>query len=384
MPRWSRTLLPILLLPVLFCGKKGDPHPPVPLIPKSVIDLSVTQRGPRVILSWSYPSLTTSGVNLKKISRIVVYRVREALPPSLVGREPIMLALGEVPSTIPSEVALFAKVPPLGPLQFTKLKEKLDSLEGAEIPASTAGARIVFEDTPAPRSEDGRPVRLTYAVITEAEEETSGLSNLAIIVPLNIPAAPDALIARSTPEAIVLNWTAPVKSSDTVSLIGYNVYRSDTGSPTAAVNGPAVPINTAPVRETTYRDTPPYGVHQYAVTAVTSLGPPKIESDPSRIATVDYRDLLPPAIPTGFVTLNEDKAVRLVWDPVDTPDLAGYRVYRTLGTARQSLTPKLIQETNFRDPDPALGVSYVYSVTSVDKNGNESAEAKAPAVLLPR
>jgi len=385
MPRWIRTLLPLALLPFLFCGKKGDPHPPVPLIPKAVSDLAVTQRGPRVILSWSYPALTTSGANLKKISRLVVYRYRETLPPSLAGQDPRTLTAGEVSSMTPVEVALFSKVPPLGPLQFTKLKEKVDSLEGAEIPASTAGAKIVYEDTPPARSEDGRPVRLTYAVTTENEDEISGLSNLALIVPLNIPAQPDALVARATPEAVVLTWSVPVKSKDASSIIGYNIYRSETtAAPTAAVNGPARPVNAAPVKELTYRDTPSYGVHQYAVTAVTSVGPPAIESDPSRIATIDYRDLLPPPAPSGLVTLNEDRAVRLVWDPVDAADLAGYRVYRTLGKERQSLTAKPIQDTNFRDPSLELGTSYVYSVTSVDKNGNESPEARAPAVLLPR
>lgn len=384
MPRWSRALLPLLLVPAFFCGKKGDPHPPVPLIPKAASDLAVTQRGPKVILSWSYPSLTTSGVNLKKVSRIVVYRYRESLPPSLAGQDPKTLTQGEVSSTTPNQIALFAKVPPLGPLQFTRLREKLDSLEGAEIPASTAGARIVYEDAPATRGEDGRPVRLTYAVVTESEEETSALSNLAAIVPLDIPPAPDALMARTSPEAIVLSWTAPPQTTVASSILGYNIYRSETGSPTAAVNGPALPINPTPVRETTYRDTPTYGAHQYAVTAVASAGPPVIESGPSRIATVEYRDQLPPAVPSGLVTLNEDKAVRLVWDAVESADLAGYRVYRTRGGDRQSLTTKPVQETNFRDPSPELGVTYIYSVTSVDKNGNESIEAKAAPVLLPR
>src|SRR5580765_1610914 len=70
----------LLLIVLSACGKRGDPHPPIPLIPHATSDLVVTQRGGKVTLSWSYPSVTTSGKALGKIRRVVVYRVIEELP----------------------------------------------------------------------------------------------------------------------------------------------------------------------------------------------------------------------------------------------------------------------------------------------------------------
>ena len=55
----------------MACGKRGDPHPPVPVIPQTTNDLNVSQRGSRVILSWSYPSLTTAGKSLGAIRKVV-------------------------------------------------------------------------------------------------------------------------------------------------------------------------------------------------------------------------------------------------------------------------------------------------------------------------
>src|SRR5258708_12990320 len=54
----------LLLIVLSACGKRGDPHPPLPVIPKATSDLVVAQRGGKVLPSWSYPSLTTPGTTL--------------------------------------------------------------------------------------------------------------------------------------------------------------------------------------------------------------------------------------------------------------------------------------------------------------------------------
>ena len=69
-----RGSLAVLALTLAACGKRGDPRPPVPIIPKATSDLVVTQRGPKVILAWSYPALTTAGKSLTKVKRVMVYR----------------------------------------------------------------------------------------------------------------------------------------------------------------------------------------------------------------------------------------------------------------------------------------------------------------------
>src|SRR5437660_7219153 len=70
----------LFLLILVACGKRGDPHPPIPIIPKATTDLVVAQRGSKVLLSWSYPAMTTAGKGLTNIRRVTVYRTVEPLP----------------------------------------------------------------------------------------------------------------------------------------------------------------------------------------------------------------------------------------------------------------------------------------------------------------
>src|ERR1700741_1535385 len=202
-----RQLLAVLVLfGSIACGKRGDPRPPVPVIPKATTALVVTQRADQVILSWSYPSLTTAGRSLTDIRRISVFRYLEELPAAGVGVDPKAIAPGETDASVPQPIALFAKIPTLPQAQFIKLSNRLDSIEKANLTSATAGAKLVFEDKPPFRSIDGRPVRVTYAVVTEGATARSEVSNLAIIVPLPVATAPAGLTATAKPEGVVLAW----------------------------------------------------------------------------------------------------------------------------------------------------------------------------------
>jgi hypothetical protein len=387
-----KKVLVLLAVAALSCGKRGDPHPPVPVIPKATTDLLVAQRGPKVLLSWGYPSLTTAGKSLTGIRRIIVWRSIEELPVSQPPRNSQNPLPIEPNPTVQQSVQSFAKVPPLSPAQFLKLRSRADSIEGANLPAATAGAHLTYEDTPPFHATDGRPVRFSYAVVTEGMSANGDLSNLVSIVPLDVPVAPTALAATARKEGLVLTWTAPdtsISGSKTPVIAGYNVYRFPHGQP---ANEFAPPVNTSPVKGAPYTDTPPYGPHDYFVTALAAPGPTRIESDPSAVAGATFKDLVPPPPPTGLAALVETGAVRLVWDPVDAPDLAGYKIYRTEGTGIEqlriagviTLTAQLVTATNYRDLAVNRGISYYYEVVSVDKSGNESARVKTDWVLVPK
>jgi len=376
-----RKIAVLLLFALVACGKRGDPHPPIPVIPKATTDLLVAQRGPKVLLLWGYPSLTTAGKSMTGIKRVAVWRTVEEPPaaPSATNPE--------------SPIQLFAKVPPLIPIKFLKLRTRIDSIEGAKLPAATSGARLTYEDTPPLHSADGRPIRVTYAVVTEGASANSDLSNLVSVVPLDVPGAPSTLTATARREGVVLTWTAPdatISGAKNPVIAGYNVYRFPHGQPADEF---ATPANTAPLFATTFTDNPPYGEHDYFVTALAAPGPPRIESEPSPIAGAVFKDLVAPPPPTGLTALVETGAVRLVWDQVDAPDLAGYKVYRTEGTGIEQLRPigtipltpvQLLTATNYRDTGVSAGISYYYEVVSVDKSGNESTRVKTDWVLVPK
>ncbi|HUP44734.1 MAG TPA: hypothetical protein VM779_04390 [Thermoanaerobaculia bacterium] len=375
----------LLVILLVACGKRGDPRPPVPLIPQATSDLVVTQRAGRIVLSWSYPALTTTGVSLQGIRRIVVYRYAQELPPSATTE----------PQQPPEPGALhaveaFRKVPELTAVQFAKLSERVNSIESADVAGATIGARVVFDDTPPFVSSSGRPLRLTYGVVTEGLSGRSEPSNLISIVPLPVASPPPSLVATAAAEGIRLKWSTPEQSivpgADPV-IAGYNIYR---GQGETFAREFETPVNKALIEGTSYTDVPTYGEHRYRVTAVAAREP-QLESEPSPVATATFRDLVPPPPPATVSALVETAAVRLVWDAVDAPDLAGYVIYRAEGTGLETLREVgkfpltgLITETNYSDPTVSVGISYRYEITAWDKSNNESAPVSTGWVLVSR
>lgn len=368
----------------LFCGKRGDPKPPVPVIPAATTDLVVAQRADKVLLSWSYPSLTTTGKSLTDVRLISVYRHVEELPVPAGGRDPNTILPGDVDPTIPRPIALFSKLPTVPKAQFEKLSTRIDSIEKANLPAATVGAKLLYEDSPPFRTSDGRPVRLTYAIVTEGGTSKSEPSNLATIVPLPVAVPPAPVTATAAAEGVKLAWAAPDRavSGDKAPIVmGYNIYRTAAGE---ELDELASPINPSPVTATTYTDVPPYGEHEYRVAAVATPGPPLVQSAPSAPAKAGFRDLVPPPPPTGVTALVETDRVRLLWDEVNVPDLDGYKIYRYEGPGKLTLTPQVLRGTNFLDIAIAPGLTFQYEITAVDKSGNESKGTKSEPVLVPK
>jgi hypothetical protein len=388
-----RKALAALVLLVLACGKRGDPRPPVPVIPRATSDLVVTQRADQVILSWSYPSLTTAGRTLTSVNRINILRYVEELPAATLGRDPNQILPGDIDPTVPQPVALFAKVPELPRAQFTRLATRVDSIEKANLSSATAGSRLIFTDRPSFRSASGRPVRVTYAVVTEGGDERSDISNLAAIVPLPVATPPVGLTAKAQADGIVIGWETPktsVRGEEAPIVEGYHIYRT---APGGTLDEFATPINNAPVKGNTYTDVPPYGEHEYRVSAVAMSGAPStIQSAVSAPIRATFKDLMPPPAPASLDTLVEPNAVRLVWTAVDAPDLAGYRLYRTEGVGHDTqirdagtipLGPTVV-ETYFVDARTDRGIAYRYAVTAIDKSGNESARVLSGWVVTPK
>ena len=393
MTRKALAALVLVIVPLAgACGKRGDPRPPVPIIPKATSDLVVTQRADQVVLSWSYPSLTTAGRSLTSVDRINILRYQEELPASALGRDPNQLLPGDVDPTLPQPVALFAKIPEIPKAQFVRLATRVDSIEKANLASASAGSRLVYADTPPFRSVSGRPLRVTYAVVTEGGDGRSDVSNLAIIVPLPVATAPTGLVAKAQQKGVELTWEAPktsVRGEEAPVIEGYHIYRGVQGAPFDEF---AAPITPSPVKGTTFTDTPPYGEHAYRVSAVALSGTPTIQSAPSTPVWVTFKDLMPPPAPASLETLIEPNAVRLVWPAVEAADLAGYRLYRTEGVGHETQVREagtiplggVVTDTYFRDARTDAGIAYRYAVTAVDKSGNESTRVLSGWVVTPK
>jgi hypothetical protein len=337
-----------------------------------------------VVLRWSYPSHTAAGEPLTRVDRLIVYRLRERLPEELAGRTGTEIIQAEG-AEVPAPIALFNRVPPVPPQAFRNLAERIGTLEREQIPSFTTGAVVVVEDRPQLLSEAGAPLRYTYAVAAVTGRQESELSNLAAIVPLDVPRPPESVAMETEPEGVELRWTPPaatILGSDDPTIAGYNVYRLPLGAVGVLT---AQPVNDALITGTSYRDVPPYGTWNYAVTAVRHEGEPLQESQFPLLRTAEFSDRLAPPTPEDLSPLVEERVIRLVWTGVEAPDLAGYRVYRqATGRPHIELTTDPISETSFIDETVERGVEYRYGVTSVDTTGNESPPAVSEPVLIPR
>ncbi len=88
-------------------------------------------------------------------------------------------------------------------------------------------------------------------------------------------------------------------------------------------------------------------------------------------------DQAPPAAPSNLTATPGDTVVNLNWVDNSEPDLDGYNVYRSLasGGPYSPLTAWPIWSSDYVDTGLTNGTTYYYVVTSVDLDGNESADS---------
>ncbi len=126
----------------------------------------------------------------------------------------------------------------------------------------------------------------------------------------------------------------------------------------------------------------------YIVRSIVLVDGQTLESSDSAPAIVSPRDTFPPAPPQNVVAVVLPGAAPgslvadLSWSINLETDLAGYRVYRSeqLNTRGELVTPELLLAPAYRDTSVVPGHRYWYSVTAVDRAGNESQPSAAAVV----
>ncbi|MFC1920494.1 fibronectin type III domain-containing protein [Chloroflexota bacterium] len=171
------------------------------------------------------------------------------------------------------------------------------------------------------------------------------------------PSDPTGLAATGGAEQIDLDWTANSDSD----LWGYNIYRgTETGNYTEQ-------LNSYPVPNTYYTDTPLYGggTYYYAIKAV-DYG--NNESGYSNEAWDTATDA-PPAVPTGLSATGNitNEAVELNWDDNAETDGITYTIYRSpINNSSYSELASLVATSNYTDSNLYGGRTYYYKVSAVD------------------
>ncbi len=342
-------LIAILSLWLLLaaCGRRGAPLPPRATAPAAPSDVRAEARGDAILVSWVRPTRNQDGSALRDLQE---FRILRASGPSEAG------ALG-----------------PLVPLAVVR----------AENPANAAvqDSTYVYRDT---GGAAGLQVGTRYRYRVEAANARGAVgtsSGEAIIEFTPTPPEPSGLSATPGDGVVDLSWRAPTEAT---SVTGYNIYRATIPGPF----GPQ-PINARPVTDTQFRDA---GVrndtrYAYVVRSVSTARPPWRESADSNEAQVTPQDFIPPAPPRGLTAVPSQGTIALTWIPNTEPDLLGYFVYRRALPAvkAERITDVPVPGTTFTDRNVRTGVSYLYSITAVDRSAhqNESAPSAEIEAALP-
>jgi fibronectin type 3 domain-containing protein len=238
-----------------------------------------------------------------------------------------------------------------------------------------------------------------YMVRTRASAKKESADSNSVTLHLYPAADPITdLKVENTRSGILLTWTPPQKTliGSTPTIANYHVYRAELDmAVTSTANTPENSKQKAPllkIGETeaaTYQDTlAELGkTYRYSVRSAARYPNGVIESGDSNLASVTLIDIFPPAAPQGLVVVfvpavGEAPAhLELSWAINSETDIAGYNVYRSEQdrTPGTRLNPELLLTPAFRDMNAVPGRRYLYTVTAVDRSGNESpASAAAP------
>ena len=98
------------------------------------------------------------------------------------------------------------------------------------------------------------------------------------------------------------------------------------------------------------------------------------------IVVVTPADTFPPAVPAGLMAVAGVNSIELAWQPNTEEDLAGYQVYRSTGGGAPERIAGPVDAPNFSDRTVEIGKKYSYTITSIDRTGNESAHSAAVEV----
>jgi fibronectin type 3 domain-containing protein len=355
----SSLFVPLL---VIGCGAPGEPTPRTPPIPVAITDLAAHQAGDAVQLSFSVPAKTIAGEPLTEPPAVEV--LRGSLRPDGSPDTKSFRVVATIPGALVGNYRSEDRV------QFP-------------VPVTNEEIRAHPGDT------------FVYRVRTRASRKrASADSNTVSVRVFAVAERITSLQAKVTETAIELSWQAPTRTSagePLTAISEYRIYRGelDTASADAAAKdisqakwkSPLTLLAASPTNS--YRDTLfDFGkTYLYVARTVMASTSDAIESSDSNPAIVTPRDNFPPAVPQGLVAAvivgspTNAPEVDLSWSINLETDLAGYHVYRSEqeGTLGRLVTPDLLLSPAYRDTSVQPGHRYWYSVTSVDRSGNESA-----------
>lgn len=303
--------------------------------------------------------------------------------PQQTATKTLSITISTVPDTTPPTVTSFTV-----PATATTLTVSISSFaatdnigvtgymatESATAPSATAGGWSAT--APASYTFTTAGSKTLYAWAKDAAGNVSASKSASVTITLDTtpPTVPASLSATSAGTTqINLTWSA---STDNVGVSGYEVERCQGV-------GCANFAQVATVTGTSFGDSGLTAgtTYQYRLRAADAAGN---LSGYSNVATATTQVLdPPPGTPSGLSATASDSGVSLQWSANSETDLAGYHVYRRPGGTGSftRLNASLLTTPAFEDTLAPAGASD-YTITAVDKAGNESAQATPVSVTM--
>jgi fibronectin type 3 domain-containing protein len=133
--------------------------------------------------------------------------------------------------------------------------------------------------------------------------------------------------------------------------------------------------------------------YSYRVTPVTRVYGPggeliaEIEGNESAEVEVVTHDVFAPAAPERLLAVVTQtrgrRFVDLLWAPNAEKDISEYRLYRREENGKAARIGSVpVSMLSFQDNDVAAVHTYFYSISAVDKHGNESAKSQETTAVL--
>lgn len=350
------------------CGATGEPTPPSPPVPTAIADLTAQQAGDGVQLTFTLPSSSISGDKL--ISPPAVEILRGTLKPD-----------GSPDS---------------------KSFRIVYTIPGALIDNYRSDGHVRFIDPIAPEETKVHPgSTIGYTVRTRASQKrASGDSNVISVRVFPVPERISSVEAQVNEFAIELSWPVPARTSagDPLSSgMGYRIYRSEVNSsaPSSSVavipnekgKSPSTPLASSETNSFSDTSFAFDRTYVYVVRSIVQVDGASLESSDSQPVTVTPRDTFPPAAPQNLVAVSphclaDNLYVDLSWSINIETDLTGYRVYRSEEEGKRGrVLESFWLVPSYRDSAVPAGRRYSYTVTALDRAGNES-PSSAPVVVL--
>ena len=234
----------------------------------------------------------------------------------------------------------------------------------------------------------------TYAVqVPNKDGRAAGLSNQVKISLAPTLPPPHEFQAQVTDHGIVLRWRGFIEPvSQTGPHYLYRIYRSTLGTAERTLVGeiPLTDGSNHSLTDTNFEWEKTYNYRGETVTVLEQSNGQtvQVEGDDTPEVRVFADDVFPPAVPTGLQAVfsgpGQKAFIDLIWAPVTDADLAGYNVYRHGdGAPAAKLNSELIHTPAYRDTTVDAAKHYVYSVSSVDQRGNESARSEEASESVP-